>query len=82
MKALLNRLWLAIANPMKKSFKRFPEALIVSFVLGTLMVFNNELIVFIGNQPVIDTGLIEISMILNDLNQSLFIVLPLMISLS
>ena len=82
MKALLNRLWLAIANPLKKSFKRFPEALIVSFLLGTLMVFNNELAVFIGNQPVIDTGLIEISMILNDLNQSLFIVLPLMISLS
>jgi len=82
MRALLNRLWLAIANPLKKSFKRFPEALIVSFLLGILIVFNNELIVFIGNQPVIDTGLIEISMILNDLNQSLFIVLPLMISLS
>ena len=82
MRALLNRLWLAIANPLKKSFKRFPEALIVSFLLGILIVFNNELIVFIGNQPVIDTGLIEISMILNDLNLSLFIVLPLMISLS
>lgn len=82
MKALLNRLWLRIANPLKKSFKRFPEALIVSFLLGTLIVLNNELGVFIGNQPVIDTGLIEASMILNDFNQSLFIVLPLMISLS
>ena len=82
MKALLNRLWLAIANPLKKSFKRFPEALMVSFLLGTLIVFNNELAVFIGNQPVIDTGLIEMYEILNDFNQSLFIVLPLMISLS
>jgi hypothetical protein len=82
MKALLNRLWLAIAKPLKQSFQRFPEALIVSFLLGTLLVFNNELAVFIGNQPVIDTGLIDVSMILNDLNQSLFIVLPLMISLS
>ena len=82
MKALLNRLWMAIANPLKKSFKRFPEALMVSFVLGILVVFNNELAVFIGNQPIIDTGLIDVSMILNDVNQSLFIVLPLMISLS
>lgn len=82
MKTLFNRLWMAIANPLKKSFIRFPEALVVSFLLGTLIVFNNELIVFIGDQPVIDTGLIDVSMILSDLNQSLFLVLPLMISLS
>lgn len=82
MKALLNRLWLAITNPLKKSFKRFPEALIVSFLLGILNVFNNELIVFIGKQAVIDTGLIDVSVVLNDVNQSLFLVLPLMISLS
>jgi hypothetical protein len=82
MKTLLNRIWMAIAKPLKQSFQRFPEALMVSFILGTLMVFNNELGVFINNQAVADMALIEMTLIFNDLNQSLFIVLPLMISLS
>ncbi len=67
MKALLNRLWLAIANPLNKSFKRFPEALTVSFLLGILIVINNEL-------DTLNETLVEI-------NLTLFIVLPLMISI-
>lgn len=67
MKTLFNRLWMTIANPLKKSFIRFPEALVVSFLLGTLIVINIEL-----NAP---------NLTLVDINLTLFIVLPLMISI-
>ena len=81
MKALLNRLWTAIANPLKKSFKRFPEALMVSFILGTLVVISNELGVYINKEPVINLMLVDINVVFFDINQTLFIVLPLMICL-
>jgi hypothetical protein len=81
MKALLNRLWMAIATPLKKSFRRFPEALIVSFILGTLVVISNELGVYINKEPEINLMLVDINLVFIDINQTLFIVLPLMISL-
>ena len=81
MKALLNRLWMAIATPLKKSFRRFPEALIVSFILGTLLVISNELGVYINKEPEINLMLVDINLVFIDINQTLFIVLPLMISL-
>ena len=68
MKVFLNRMWLLIANPLKQSFKRFPEALTTSFLLGILMVINNEL----------ETT----NEVLLDINRTLFLVLPLMISLT
>ena len=68
MKVFLNRMWLLIANPLKQSFKRFPEALTSSFLLGILMVINNEL----------ETT----NEVLLDINRTLFLVLPLMISLT
>jgi hypothetical protein len=68
MKVFLNRMWLLIANPLKQSFKRFPEALTTSFLLGILMVINNEL----------ETT----NEVLIDINRTLFLVLPLMISLT
>jgi hypothetical protein len=57
-----------IANPLKQSFKRFPEALITSFLLGILMVISNEL--ELTNSILVDT------------TQMLFVVLPLMIALT
>jgi hypothetical protein len=68
MKVFLNRMWLLIANPLKQSFKRFPEALTTSFLLGILMVINNELK--------------TTNEVLLDINRTLFLVLPLMISLT
>jgi len=68
MKVFLSRIWLLIANPLKQSFKRFPEALITSFLLGILMVISIELEVT--------------NSILNDTNRTLFLVLPLMIALT
>jgi hypothetical protein len=68
MKVFLNRIWLLIANPLKQSFKRFPEALITSFLLGILMVISNEL--ELTNSILVDTA------------QTLFVVLPLMIALT
>jgi hypothetical protein len=81
MKALLNRLWMAIATPLKQSFQRFPEALMVSFILGTLVVISNELGVYINKEPVINLMLVDINLVFIDINQTLFIVLPLMICL-
>ena len=81
MKALLNRLWTAIATPLKQSFQRFPEALMVSFILGTLVVISNELGVYINKEPVINLMLVDINLVFLDINQTLFIVLPLMICL-
>ena len=68
MKVFLNRIWLLIANPLKQSFQRFPEALITSFLLGILMVISNEL--ELTNSILVDT------------TQTLFVVLPLMIALT
>ena len=68
MKVFLSRIWLLIANPLKQSFKRFPEALITSFLLGILMVISNEL--ELTNSILVDT------------TQMLFVVLPLMIALT
>ena len=81
MKALLNRLWTAIATPLKQSFQRFPEALVVSFILGILVVISNELGVYINKEPVINLMLVDINLVFIDINQTLFIVLPLMICL-
>jgi hypothetical protein len=81
MKALLNRLWMAIATPLKQSFQRFPEALVVSFILGILVVISNELGVYINKEPVINLMLVDINLVFIDINQTLFIVLPLMICL-
>jgi hypothetical protein len=68
MKVFLNRMWLLIANPLKQSFKRFPEALMTSFLLGILTVISNELE--------------NTNEVLLDINRTLFLVLPLMISLT
>jgi hypothetical protein len=68
MKVFLNRMWLLIANPLKQSFQRFPEALITSFLLGILMVISIEL--ELTNSILVDT------------TQTLFVVLPLMIALT
>jgi hypothetical protein len=54
-------------RPFRTSLPRFPEAILTSFLLGILMVINNELDVF--------------NEILNDVTRSLILVLPFLISL-
>ncbi len=72
MKKLIQKLIQFIVQPLKKSFPRFPEAIITSFLLGFLMVLNLEL-----------TSELQIDTLtwLVDLNRVLFLVLPLMIIL-
>ncbi len=72
MKKLIQKLIQFIVQPLKKSFPRFPEAIITSFLLGFLMVLNLEL-----------TSELQINTLtwLVDLNRVLFLVLPLMIIL-
>jgi hypothetical protein len=71
MKNLLQKIVGLIVQPLKKSFPRFPEAIITSFLLGFLLVLVNEL-----NSEF----LIEIPWLV-DINRVLFLVLPLMLLL-
>ena len=71
MKNLLQKLITFIVNPLKKSFPRFPEAIIVSFLLGFLMVLFIELTQELQNDLIW----------LMDLNRVLFLLLPLTIVL-
>lgn len=71
MKKLLQKVLAFIVNPLKKSFPRFPEAIIVSFLLGFSMVLYLELI------QELETDLVW----LMDINRVLFLILPLMIAL-
>lgn len=71
MKNLLQKVLAFIVNPLKKSFPRFPEAIIVSFLLGFSMVLYLELI------QELQTDLVW----LMDINRVLFLILPLMIAL-
>lgn len=66
MQIMLRKLKILITSPFKVSFPRFPEAIITSFLLGILMVLNNEWWDF--NEVVIDITI------------ALAILLPLMIT--
>jgi len=72
MKNLIKKLIEFIVQPLKKSFPRFPEAIITSFLLGFFMVLDIELT---------SDLLINNLQWLGDLNRVLFLVLPLMIIL-
>lgn len=71
MKKLFQNIIGFVVQPLKKSFPRFPEAIITSFLLGFLMVLVNEMA---------SEFLIDIPWLV-DVNRVLFLILPLMILL-
>ena len=68
MKTILKKLQILITTPFKVSFPRFSEAIITSFLLGLLMVLNNEWWDF--------------NEVVTDITIALAILLPLMISVT
>ena len=65
-----------ILKPFKKSFPRFPEAMIASVVLGILVIFYNE---SIWNAINLDDPLYRV---INNINITLFLTIPLLIALT
>ena len=65
-----------ILKPFKKSFPRFPEAMIASVVLGVLVIFYNE---SLWNEINLDDPLYRV---INNINITLFLTIPLLIALT
>jgi hypothetical protein len=65
-----------ILKPFKKSFPRFPEAMIASVVLGILIIFYNE---SLWNAITLDDPLYRV---INNINITLFLTIPLLIALT
>ena len=65
-----------ILKPFKKSFPRFPEAMIASVVLGILIIFYNE---SLWNAINLDDLLYRV---INNINITLFLTIPLLIALT
>ncbi len=76
MKTFLLNLSKQILKPFKKSFPRFPEAMITSVVLGISIIFYNE---SLWNAMNLDDPIYRV---INNLNITLFLVVPLLIVLT
>ena len=76
MKTFLLNLSKQILKPFKKSFPRFPEAMITSVVLGISIIFYNE---SLWNAINLDDPIYRV---INNFNITLFLVVPLLIVLT
>jgi hypothetical protein len=68
MNSIINKVVAFFWRPLQASLPRFPEAILTAFLLGILAIINNELN--------------EFNLVLNDINRSLFLLVPLFIILT